>query len=102
MENWKSELDTLIRDTMAFAAAAQMTVSASRPAVVQTVSLSEQPPIIPAAPVSLSHRETLPNTWMSSEREEISRHVASFKAHQERWIREREEYANSILKRIAR
>jgi hypothetical protein len=35
-----------------------------------------------------------------SQREEIRRRVASFKAHQQRFIREREAYAASVLVRL--
>ncbi|MGY0576071.1 hypothetical protein ACTGJ9_037840 [Bradyrhizobium sp. RDM12] len=35
-----------------------------------------------------------------SERDEIRKRVESFKAQQERFMREREEYANSLLRRI--
>jgi len=38
--------------------------------------------------------------WLSSEREEIAQRVANFKAHQQRFMREREDYATSIWKRI--
>jgi hypothetical protein len=37
-----------------------------------------------------------------SERDEIRKRVESFKAQQERFMREREEYANSLLRRIER
>jgi hypothetical protein len=40
--------------------------------------------------------------WRVSERDEIMQRVASFKAHQQRFIREREDYAASIWKRIQR
>jgi hypothetical protein len=33
--------------------------------------------------------------WMSSAREEIGQRVANFKAHQQRFMREREDYAAS-------
>lgn len=35
-----------------------------------------------------------------SERDEIKKRVESFKAHQERFMREREEYADSLMRRI--
>lgn len=101
MGNWKSDLDALISDTMAFAA--QVAGSISRVPVVQ--SLPAQVPPLPAmaTPATSSpDREGQPNSWIKSEREEIARKVANFRAHQERWIREREDYANSVLKKIAR
>lgn len=69
MKKWKSELDDLIRDTMAFAAAAQAAVSASPSAVVQTLELSKQPSTTAVAPISPPHRDTLPNPGTSPERE---------------------------------
>jgi hypothetical protein len=39
-----------------------------------------------------------PMDWGGPEREEISRRVANFKAHQQRFMREREDYAASVLK----
>lgn len=38
--------------------------------------------------------------WEDSEREEIGRRVANFKVHQQRFTREREDYAASELKRM--
>lgn len=102
MEKWKSDLDALINDTMAFAAASQAAVSASRVAVVLPLSIPRQSTPMTTPPISQPSRDVQPNTRAKSEREEIVRRVASFKAHQERWTREREDYANSILKGTAR
>jgi hypothetical protein len=41
-----------------------------------------------------------PMKWGGSEREEIRRRVANFKAHQQRFTREREDYAASTLMRV--
>ena len=38
--------------------------------------------------------------WAKSEREEIGYRIANFKAHQQRFKREREDYAASELKRM--
>jgi hypothetical protein len=38
--------------------------------------------------------------WGGSEREEIGRRIATFKAHQQRFTREREDYAQSTLMRV--
>jgi len=46
----------------------------------------------------ISHERPLPRDVV--EREEISRRVANFKAHQQRFMREREDYAASVLKRM--
>jgi hypothetical protein len=41
-----------------------------------------------------------PVKWGGSEREEIGKRVATFKAHQLRFTREREDYAVSTLMRV--
>jgi hypothetical protein len=38
--------------------------------------------------------------WIQSEREEIGYRITNFKAHQQRFEREREDYAASELKRM--
>jgi hypothetical protein len=38
--------------------------------------------------------------WLLSEREEVGQRVANFRAHQERFMKEREDYATSLWKRI--
>jgi hypothetical protein len=80
MTNWQAELDALMRETM------RLTKSAG----VQ--------PVIPRAVIA-SHRMS-PVTLNSSERDQIRRRVANFKAHQERFAREREDFAASLLKEM--
>jgi hypothetical protein len=41
-----------------------------------------------------------PVNWTMSAREEIGQRVANFKAHQQRFMREREDYAASEWKRM--
>jgi hypothetical protein len=75
MTDWKADLDALVQETMAL-----------------TKSVRVEPPV-PRAVVE-------PN-WMplnNSERDEIRQRVANFKAHQERFAREREDFAASLLK----
>jgi hypothetical protein len=77
MTDWKADLDALVQETMAL-----------------TKSVRVEPPV-PRAVVE-------PN-WMplnNSERDEIRQRVANFKAHQERFAREREDFAASLLKRM--
>jgi hypothetical protein len=99
MEKWKSDLDALINDTMAMVAAARATGAvrglavAQPPSTPQSSGTTELP-----SPMSVLD----PGWTASAEREEIRRRVANFKAHQEWWIRERENYADSILKNIDR
>jgi len=97
MEKWKSDLDALINDTMAMVAAAQANGSVSGFA---QLSSTPEPTGATELPSFVSVDDA---RWTAnSEREQIRRRVASFKAHQEQWIRERESYANSILQRIDR
>jgi hypothetical protein len=105
MHSWKKDLDALVEQTMAF-------VRAITPAATPQKEL-ESPPIDPDQdqaetimpqdfPSQPAGDEAPIGIAASNEREEIGRRLASFKAHQERWTRDREEYANSTLDRILR
>ena len=74
MTNWKAELDALVEETMAFAKKHRV----------------EPPPMSSRTP---------PLDLPKSERDEIRQRVSNFKAHQERFAREREEFAASKLKK---
>lgn len=80
MSNWKADLDALVEETMAF-----------------TKSITIQPPM-PRAVIE-PNRILLMNL-NKSERDEIQQRVASFRTHQARFAREREDFAASLLKRI--
>jgi hypothetical protein len=80
MADWKSELDALVKETMAFAK-----------------SLRVEPPM---PPTLVELNRVPPVKGIDSEREEIRQRVASFQAHQRRFISEREDYASSEWKRI--
>jgi len=82
MVNWKADLNSLIEETMAFAKSVR--VEPSMPRTV--VEPSRMPPV----------------NWMESEREDIRQRVANFKAHQQRFIREREDHAASEWNRMLR
>ncbi|MFB6451152.1 hypothetical protein [Bradyrhizobium tunisiense] len=84
MHDWKSELDALVAETMAFAKSLKVEIERPRP----------HPKVVDER-VGLS----LPD-YGASERDEIRKRVECFKAHQERFMREREEYADSLLRRI--
>ena len=73
-------IDTLVEETMAFAK-----------------SVRAEPPI-PRTVVEANQMVSV--NWMVSEREEIGHRVANFKAQQQRFIREREDYAASEFKRM--
>lgn len=84
MHDWKSELDALVAETMAFAKSLKVEIERPRP-----------------QPTEIDERRGLSvPDYGTSERDEIRKRVESFKAHQERFMREREEYAASLLRRI--
>jgi hypothetical protein len=78
MADWKTDLDVLVEETMAL----------TKRIHVQPVLHHGEPNHIP------------PVSWMSSEREDIEHRVANFRAHQQRLIAERENYAASQIKRM--
>ena len=80
MTNWKADLDALVEEAMAF-----------------TKNISVQPPMPRTV---IEPNRMLPVNLNNSERDEIRQRVANFKAHQERFAREREDYAASQLKRM--
>lgn len=84
MDNWKAELDALIEETMAFANEIAKDISRERPVSVQ-----------PAQP---SRIQTL--DFGEPERDQIQKRVESFRAHQGRLMRERQDYAASVLSRL--
>jgi hypothetical protein len=95
LQKWKSDQDALISDTMAMVAAARATESA----IAQPLPTPE-PSWATEVPNSVRVHAAL---WTEkSQREEIRERVASFRAHQEQWTRERQNYANAILRRIVR
>jgi hypothetical protein len=85
MSDWKAELNALVEEAMAFARSRNAEIERPRPQPDKDVA--EQSGLN-----ALDHG--------GSEREEIRKRVESFKAHQERLMREREEYAATLLRRI--
>jgi hypothetical protein len=77
MTNWQADLDALVQETMAL-----------------TKSVRVEPTMTRA----LVDPNRLPANLDRSERDEIRQRVANFKAHQERFAREREDFAASLLK----
>ncbi|GLR91412.1 hypothetical protein [Bradyrhizobium iriomotense] len=84
MRDWKSELDALVAEATAFAGSLKVEIEQPRPQPKKVVDRG-----------GLS----VPD-YGGSERDQIRKRVETFKAHQERFMREREEYANSLLRRI--
>jgi hypothetical protein len=80
MINWQAELDALMQEA----------VGLTKSAGVE--------PIIPRAVVE-PHRIS-PVNLNSSERVQIRQRIANFKAHQERFAREREDFAASLLQKM--
>jgi hypothetical protein len=79
MVDWKADLDSLMQDTATF---------------VQRVAVESPPPAV------VTRKSRPLSDWAAAEREEIKRHVANFTAHQERFMREREDHAAAELKRM--
>jgi hypothetical protein len=80
MADWKSELNALVEETTAFAKS--LRVEAPMPRTI--VAPNRIPPV----------------KGIESERELIRQRVANFKAHQERFMREREDYVASEWRRM--
>ena len=100
--NWKKERDALIAETMAFvqsvtgkrAEASRSDgnfASAVAPELLPLPELERAPAAAPPAP-----RPIAPGDMAS----EIRARVASFRAHQERFNREREQYFSATLERL--
>ena len=87
---WQSELDALIEETMAHVKA----VAGANVKPVVPLKLVERALADPHRPSQLE-----PVAWTSagSERDEIKRRVANFKAVQERMQRDREDYCERTL-----
>src|ERR1700722_20542785 len=77
MTNWQADLDALVQETMALTKSVRVEPTMTR-AVVEP--------------------NRMPANLHRSERDEIRQRVANFKAHQERFAREREDFAASLLK----
>ena len=80
MTNWKADLDALVEGTTAFTKNVRV-----EPPMPRTIVEPNRMP-----PVNLNN----------SERQEIRPRVSNFKVHQERFAREREDFAASQLKRM--
>jgi hypothetical protein len=92
---WQAELEALIEETMAHAKAVQdNAVQPIVPTRLVEQALAEPPRSTPFEPMN----------WPSvgSEREEIRRRVANFRAVQERMQREREDYCVNTLANACR
>lgn len=95
---WKKDLEDLIRQTKALVSPS---VDAIRPASIK----AEPEPIKPVEKFDVPEpalRLTppfAPMQWRATSREEIKQRVASFKAHQQKFERDREDYCLQTLAR---
>lgn len=83
MRNWKAELDALVAETTTFARGSKAKPEQAVP-----------------HPREIAGKAAFPPVARGSEYEEIRKRVLSFRAHQQRFIREREEYAASMLRKM--
>jgi hypothetical protein len=88
MAGWKADLKALVQEARALAK--------SRVELAAPRALFEAP-----VPRTIIEPSRLPPVSLpKSERDEIRERVSNFKAHQERFAREREEFATSLTKRM--
>src|SRR4051794_11158401 len=98
MKLWMRERDQLIEQTLAFVEG----VAAAKPgrAAAAGPALAEPKPVAQAGPAEPSKPEKLPAMGlppMASERAEIERRVAKFKAQQQKFQRAREAHYDAIF-----
>lgn len=128
--SWKKDRDSLIAQTMAFVQsvtgrkeevgrvdttfashAAELAVMdtleqeptppKAKPSVLEQVRVAATPPPVPAATIAHSQVQSQVQSHVQGEMaNEIRTRVASFRAHQERFNREREEYFAATLTRL--
>jgi hypothetical protein len=80
MTDWKADLRALVQESTAFTTSTRV-----EPPMPRTIVEPNRMP-----PVNLNN----------SERDEIRQRVANFKAHQERFARDREDFAASQMERM--
>jgi hypothetical protein len=80
MTDWKANLDAMVQESIAF---------------------RKSIPVEPPKPRTIVEPNRMPPVNLNnSERDEIRHRVVSFKAHQERFARDREDFAASQMKRM--
>ena len=93
MSDWKAELEAMLAQTDALARK------------VSAEAVSQRPSPAVSAPVTRERAEPSrlrPVDWRVSERDEIHKRVESFRAHQRRFAREREQFASSVIAQMRR
>jgi hypothetical protein len=78
MTDWKADLDAMVQESIAFG----KSIPIAKPRTI--VEPNRTPPV----------------DLNSSERQEIRQRISDFRAHQERFARERDDFAASQLKRM--
>jgi hypothetical protein len=96
MQQWMRDRDLLVRECLAFAqrVAAARTVGVETPPAARTVRV-ETPQAEPPRSVELAQPKD-----SHFERQEIMRRMAEFKATQDRFEREREEYFKNVMAKV--
>jgi hypothetical protein len=91
MNEWKTQLDLLVEETMAFV----RVVSGKKIEFLQTATPQEKQGV-PRHPESMrlatAAEVSTPKDGLDGERDMIQRRVANFKANQEKFQKDREEY----------
>jgi hypothetical protein len=95
MSDWKAELEALRAQTDAYAQSVAGKDVRPQHAPPAVAGLQSQPEVVETSVLR-------PIDWGGSEREEIGRRVAIFRAHQRRVAREREEFASSTIAKLRR
>jgi hypothetical protein len=80
MTDWKADLDALVQEAMELTKGIRVE--------------------LPMPPTIVEPIRTPPVNLNNSERDEIRQRVANFKAHQQRFAGEREDFATTLLKRM--
>jgi hypothetical protein len=96
MKHWMRERDQLIEQTLAFVEG----VTAARPARAAPAAAEPAKPVEPARPAAPQKPAALAPIGlapMASERAEIERRVANFKAQQQKFQRAREAHYDAIF-----
>jgi hypothetical protein len=97
MTDWRLDFDALVQETTEF-----VKNNSVEPLKPRTVAEPPLPRTIvePATPPAVELNRLAPVGLPKSERDEIRQRVSNFKAHQERFAREREEFATSLMRRM--
>jgi hypothetical protein len=101
MQDWKKDLDALVAETMAFVASIKTggLRTENQTSTEKPVTASDDATAVPLAPASSEAPQEAVKPTLT-EREEIRQRLAKFKANQERWNKERWDYADATLRKI--